>query len=337
MRALGTRLARIISLAATPGGRGVAACAARPQRRCASAAAAAGVAPRSQQWRSAAAALAGGAAPRRRAVATAATAAGGASFDASAAPLLLERRAALVARAPRQILHIRGVSFGDDRQAAVAALAPGRPVMFARTPSNPADARAVAIKALDGALLGWVSRDATAAFPLQTCFGVVAHVGQAPSGTWGALVAVCPALHGLRLDALPASWARRADLSAAYGADGRARLQARARARYSERCAVTGAHSSEVPLVVVPQWGFDAGARRAWLERLLPVAQPLAQLQQLLMQWSDEDVRSYLGHVAAQQRDAEQQGWALDLPLEAAVDAGALAPPPPQQAGGAAA
>ncbi|KAF6264886.1 hypothetical protein COO60DRAFT_1181779 [Scenedesmus sp. NREL 46B-D3] len=202
------------------------------------------------------------------------------TFDSTQVSRAVHARKQLLQRCPLQLFRLRGVTF-DGRQEVVKQLKPGQPLQFLQEPSNPADPGAVHVTTLDGCSVGYVAQHLTPAFPLQACFGAVVSVGLAQgTDNWGVSAACSPPLHGLALDLLPASWPQ-ADMQQVFGASGWQQLQQQALSRYQQRCAVTSVPASEVPLQVVPQWRFDHLKQQVQLAELIPLCQPLLQLQQL--------------------------------------------------------
>eukprot|EP00879_Flechtneria_rotunda_P009353 GHRR01009792.1.p1 GENE.GHRR01009792.1~~GHRR01009792.1.p1 ORF type:complete len:330 (+),score=106.31 GHRR01009792.1:262-1251(+) len=244
---------------------------------------------------------------------------------------VVQQRQQLVQHCPFQLLHIRGVTF-EGRQELLQKLVPGQAVLLVKEPSNEYDPAAVAITALDGNCLGHVSRQRTGDFPLQACFGHIVTLGQSQAtGNWGASVSCCSVLHGLHLDSLPRSWSDKTQVQQVFGAEAWQRKQQEALDRFYHRCAVSGITSSDVPLQVVPVWGFDHIKQHVWLADLVPIAEPLVQLKQAveggwssnssevqqagldllsrLMNWRQEDCKVYLMYVEQQRRLLDQGGW----------------------------
>jgi hypothetical protein len=128
-----------------------------------------------------------------------------------------------------------------------------------------------------------------------------------------------------------------------FGADGWLQLQQRALERYQQRCAVTSVPASEMALQVVPQWRFDHHKKQVQLAELVPLCEPLLQLQQLVlltdgippysfrykkmelhaaavgllqqvMAWEVAECERYVLHVQQRQLKVEQDGWQLLAP-----------------------
>ena len=205
-------------------------------------------------------------------------------------------------------LTVKGVSFGD-RPAAVAALRPGDPVVFAREPENEHDANAVAVLKPDGTPLGYVPRLLTAALRDDAAPGRVASCGVNAAGLAWAVVAVKPAGPGLAADLPPSTTGAPASLQSALPAATWERLAAGATVAAHGRCAGCGSSAE----VCIPAWRYDAKTRVATLRGLAPHCAACAAARALQHGVEDDVAIAHLSIINGWSREQAQQhaAWAV--------------------------
>ncbi|KAI8463802.1 MAG: hypothetical protein J3K34DRAFT_442569 [Monoraphidium minutum] len=241
------------------------------------------------------------------------------------------RRAELVTPFVDQL--VAGVTF-EGRQALLARLKQGQPVLAVREPYNKFDAGAVRIETPSGEQLGYIPRTATSAFKHEVSSGFVDSLGRANgTGPWGAQVVVWPALRGVTLDFLPPSWGEIEDLPQLAGRY--PALCASALAAAGGACQVTGAAASAaLPLVAVPSLRFNPVARAVTLGAFYAAAAPvaaaarldriqgpterraaLALVAGLNRGWSDATLDGHLRRAAARRDLMEREQWSFEVAL----------------------